>query len=124
MVAFSDLGAMASFHFIITFVNIVRVLRCLRAITAQKMKFSVNGLFCKCDQIRSFLRIWSHLLEKSLMKTSFFVQCITEKIQGCSLDLYGFVNQLDICLFAITYVFSSLIKKSRKTRGNKQANKK
>ena len=43
--------------------------------TPQKMKFSVNDFFSKCDQIRSFLRIWSHLLEKSLMETSFFMQC-------------------------------------------------
>ena len=28
--------------------------------TAQKMKFSIKELFSKCDQIRSFLRIWSH----------------------------------------------------------------
>ena len=34
--------------------------------TAQKMKFSVKNFFSKCDQIRSFLRIWSHLLNKSL----------------------------------------------------------
>ena len=30
--------------------------------------------FSKCDQISSFLRIWSHLLKKSLTETSFFVQ--------------------------------------------------
>ena len=44
-------------------------------ITAQKMTFSINDLFSKCDQISSFLRIWSHLLKKSLMETSFYVQC-------------------------------------------------
>ena len=43
--------------------------------TAQKMKFSIKDFSSKCVQIRSFLRIWSHLLEKSLMETSFFVQC-------------------------------------------------
>ena len=36
-------------------------------ITAQKMKFSIKDFFDKCDQIRSFLWIWSHLLKKSLM---------------------------------------------------------
>ena len=30
------------------------------------MKFSIKDFFSKCDQIRSFLRIWSHLLKKSL----------------------------------------------------------
>ena len=32
---------------------------------AQKVKFSIKDFFSKCDQIRSFLRIWSHLLKKS-----------------------------------------------------------
>ena len=34
--------------------------------TAQKMKLSIKDLFSKYDQIRSFLRIWSRLLKKSL----------------------------------------------------------
>ena len=34
-----------------------------QATTAQKMKFSIKDYFSKCDQIRSFLRIWSHLLK-------------------------------------------------------------
>ena len=41
---------------------------------AQKMKFSIMIFFSKCDQIGSFLRIWSHLLKKSLME-NIFVQC-------------------------------------------------
>ena len=36
--------------------------------TAQKMKFSTMDFFSKCDQIRSFLWIWSYLLKKSLME--------------------------------------------------------
>ena len=31
--------------------------------TAQKVKFSIKDFFSKYDQIWSFLRIWSHLLE-------------------------------------------------------------
>ena len=34
--------------------------------TALKMKFSINDIISKCDQIRSFLWIWSHLLKKFL----------------------------------------------------------
>ena len=41
-------------------------------ITAQKMKFFIKNLFSKRDQIRSFLRIWSHLLKKSLMENFIF----------------------------------------------------
>ena len=32
------------------------------------MKFSIKDLFSKCDQIRRKLRIWSHLMKKSLME--------------------------------------------------------
>ena len=40
--------------------------------TAQKMKFSIKDFFRKCNQIRSFQRIWSHLLKKSLMENFIF----------------------------------------------------
>ena len=40
----------------------------------QKMKFSIKGFFNKCGQIRRFLRIWTHLLKKSLMKNFFFCE--------------------------------------------------
>ena len=45
----------------------------LKTITAQKMKFSIKDFSSKCDHIRSFLRICSHLLEKSLMENLIFV---------------------------------------------------
>ena len=32
----------------------------------KKMKFSIKDCFSKCDQSRKYLRIWSHLLKKSL----------------------------------------------------------
>ena len=43
---------------------------------AQKVKFTIKDFFSKCDQIRKKLRIWSHLLKKSLMENFiFFMQC-------------------------------------------------
>ena len=36
------------------------------------MKFSINDFFSKCDQIRWKLRIWSHLLKKSLVENFIF----------------------------------------------------
>ena len=43
--------------------------------TVQKIKFFIKNSFSKCDQIRSFLWIRSHLLKKkSLMKN--FIFCI------------------------------------------------
>ena len=41
-------------------------------ITAQKMKFSITDFFSKCDQIRTFLQNWLHLLKKSLMENFIF----------------------------------------------------
>ena len=45
---------------------------------AQKMKFSIKDFFSKCDQIRSFLRIWSHLLKKPLMEN--FIFCAVKEL--------------------------------------------
>ena len=46
----------------------------------KEMKFSIKDLFSKRDQIRRKLRIWSHLLKKSL----------TENFIFCA----GWINQL------------------------------
>ena len=52
----------------------------IRLGTAQKMKFSINDFFSKCDHIRSKPRIWSHLLRKSLLENFVF----------CAVRLYTF----------------------------------
>ena len=49
----------------------IRVLFTMRLITI-KIEFSIKDLLGKCDQIRSFLRIWAHLLKKSLIKNFIF----------------------------------------------------
>ena len=41
-------------------------------ITLQKKKFFIKDFLSKCDQIRSFLRIWSRLLKKSMMENFTF----------------------------------------------------
>ena len=41
------------------------------------MKFFIKDFFSKCDQIPSFLRIWSHLLKKLL----------TENFNFCALQV-------------------------------------
>ena len=46
----------------------------------KKMEFCIKGFFSKYDQIRSFMRIWSHLLKKSLMKT--FIFCAVPFLHG------------------------------------------
>ena len=40
----------------------------------KKMKFFIKDFFNKCDQIRRKLQVLLHLLKKSLMETSVFVQ--------------------------------------------------
>ena len=45
-------------------------------ITAQEMKFSITDFFSKCDQIPRKLRIWSHLLKKSLIENFIFCAVI------------------------------------------------
>ena len=39
---------------------------------AQKVKFLIKDFPSKCDQVHSFLLIWSHLLKESLMENSIF----------------------------------------------------
>ena len=41
-------------------------------VATQKIKLSIKDFFSKCDQIRRKLRIWSHLLKKSLKENSIF----------------------------------------------------
>ena len=40
------------------------------------MKFSIKDFFSKCDQICSFLWIWSHLLKKPLMENFIFLRSV------------------------------------------------
>ena len=54
-------------------VNNVRIQLAVKGgYTAQKMKFSITDFFSKGEQIRRFLRIWSHLLKKSVMENFIF----------------------------------------------------
>ena len=43
------------------------------ATNAQKMKFSITDFCSKCEQIRSFLRIWSHFTEEIDNGTLYFL---------------------------------------------------
>ena len=43
------------------------------------MKFSIEDFFNNCDQICSFLRIWSHLLKKSIMENFIFCTVIVNQ---------------------------------------------
>ena len=59
----------------------------LKLLTAQKMKFSSKNFSSKYDQIRSKLRIWSHLQKKSLMENFIFcVVCHPEDLLQVDID--------------------------------------
>ena len=51
------------------------------------MKFSIEDFFGRCDQIRSFLWIWSHLLKKYSMENLIF--CAV-KVLGCESEGFRF----------------------------------
>ena len=76
--------------------------------TAQKMKFSTADFFSKCNQIRSLLQIWSHLLKKSVMENFiFFVQW---KCNRTSIKIWGVSSYWSIILklfFLFFYKVSS-----------------
>ena len=46
--------------------------------SSQKIKFSIKDFFSKCDEIQRKLRIWSHLLKRSLMEN--FIFCAVLKM--------------------------------------------
>ena len=61
-----------------------------KGITAQKMKFSIKDFFSKCDQIRSKLRIWSHLLKKSLVES--FIFCAVNVMMSGNVAFHVFAH--------------------------------
>ena len=68
--------------------------------TAQKIKFSIKDLFGEWDQVRSFLRIWSHLLKKSLMEN--FIFCVVYHViprSGYNMVHYKCVFRLYLTLY-------------------------
>ena len=60
--------------------------------TVQKIKFSIKDFFSKRDQIRSFLRIWSYLLKKSLMKNFIFWVVLHREYSLINITHYLFSN--------------------------------
>ena len=62
---------------------------CYEISTAQKMKFSSKDFFSKCDQIRFFLQISSHLLKKPLIEN--FIFCAVLKLFYITFESYFFV---------------------------------
>ena len=51
------------------------------AVSLRKIKSSIKHFFSKCDEIRRILRIWSHLLKKSLIEN--FIFCAVDLLPLC-----------------------------------------
>ena len=54
------------------------------------MKFSIEDFSSKCDQIRKKLRIWSHLLEKSLMENPILLRSDKKRWGRSLLEVFEF----------------------------------
>ena len=76
----------------------------------KNMKFYIKDFLSKCDQIRSFLRIWSYLLKKSLMENFMFCAVLNLKFALVGLVGLTFVAGLflginRVSVFSIFYNF-------------------
>ena len=80
-------------------------LKCF-SIDCTKMKFSIKDFFSKCEQINIFLRIWSHLLNKSLMENFIFcavLEPLPIKIRKKELAIS--VKKVEQILFYFIFLF-------------------
>ena len=99
------------------------------------MKFFIKDLFSKCEQIRSFLRIWSYLLKRPLMENFMFCAVMTRlfhtlwcsvqkifSITECSTFLKTLENMGSVCtekivapirgpVWKITTLYSEIVRK-------------
>ena len=76
----------------------------LEIYTAQKMKFPIKHFFSKRDQICRKLRIWSHLLNKSLMKNFIFLRSDTKqtfKMESFGAIVNGFLPVIIVGMLSI-----------------------
>ena len=74
--------------------------------TAQKRKFFIKNFFSKCDQIRCFLRIWLHLLKKSLMEN--FIFCEVHFFAS-----FSFFDSYPKCVLRLTILFFTSFSKKK-----------
>ena len=74
--------------------------------TAQKMRFSIKDFFSKCEEIRRKLRIWSHLLKKSLIENLIF--CAVYRVLPFRIILKMFAGNMLKTVIFIKAIFSDL----------------
>ena len=76
------------------------------------MKFPIEDFFSKYDQIRSFLRISSRLLKKSIMVNFiFYAVPVTDHFTILAgLIFYSFPDELELCMYGC-FVVEKLLSK-------------
>ena len=79
----------------------------------KKMKFSIGDFFSKCDQIRSFMRIWSHLLKDPLMENFIFCALKPHLIQ--TYHVFLFLDMRNLSYFDVVLEVCSCQQLARKT---------
>ena len=77
--------------------------------TSHEMKISIKDFFSKCDEIRSFLRICSHLLKKYLM--GIFIFCAVSLSPVVTYFTCSHVEKIfhTIHISYVTYTLMSLV---------------
>ena len=59
--------------------------------------FSIKDFFSKCDQLRSFLLIWSHLLKNSLLENFIFCAVLLIRIWAIEIwEMYVYPNIFNV----------------------------
>ena len=79
--------------------------------STKKKRFSIKDFFSKYDQIRRKLRIWSHLLKKSLMKNFIFL-CGDNVSQHLNISIEIIKQKFDIFTYLICTNINSSLKSS------------
>ena len=90
------LSAVILSNLLCRYIRSVRMLCDLLSMTLhKKWSFSIKDFFNKCDQMSHFLRIWSHLLKKSLM----------EKFIFCAVwfDILPFISIILLIVFSLLH---------------------
>ena len=70
------------------------------------MKFLIKNVFSKFDQIHRKLRIWSHLLKKSLMENFIFYAVIF----ACAMSSYFIKGLWNVSPFKISIIIEKKYK--------------
>ena len=79
----------------------------INSFRAQKMKFAIKNFVSKCNQIRNFLRIWSHLLKKYLVEN--FILCVLIYIYIYICIYIYMYNIYNIYILYIFYIYNIYI---------------